>query len=64
MPRNLFRKTLSHDSRSLIPSSQIMAFNLTANLSGNTVVILELQTGISLQLIPKEMDRPRLLTRS
>ena len=64
MPRNLFGKTLSYDSRSLIPSSQTMTFNSTANLSGDTVVILELQTGIPLQLIPKEMDRPRLLTRS
>ena len=57
MPRNLFGKTLSHDSGSLISE---MAFNSTVNLSVDTVMILELQTGIPLQLIPKEMDKPRL----
>jgi len=60
MPRNLFGKILSHDSRSLIPSSQTMTFNSIPNLSGDTIVILELQIGIPLQLIPKEMDTPRL----
>ena len=60
MPRNLFRKILSYSSRSLVPSSQTMAFNLTANLSGDTIVILELRTCIPIQLIPKEMDKPRL----
>ena len=64
MPRNLFGKTLSHDSGSLVPSSQTMAFNSIANLSGDTVVILELQTGIPFRLIPKKLDRPKLLTRS
>ena len=60
MLRNLFGKILSHDLGSLIPSSQIMAFNSIANLSGDTVVILELQTCIPLQLIPKEMDKLRM----
>ena len=60
MPRNLFGKIFSHDSGSLVPSSQTMAFSLTENLSGDTVVIIELQTGIPLQLIPKEMDKLRL----
>ena len=64
MPRNLFGKTLSHDSGSFVSSSQTLAINLIANLSGDTVVILELQIGIPLQLIPKEMDKPRLLIRS
>ena len=64
MPRNLFEKALSRDSGYLVPSFQTMAFNSIANLSRDTVVMLELQTGIPLWLIPKETDRLRLLTRS
>ena len=48
IPRNLFGKILSHDSGSVIPSYQTMAFNSTANLLGDTIVILELQIGIPL----------------
>ena len=64
MLRNLFRKILSRDSGSLVPSFQTMTFNSTANLSRDTIVILELETGIPLRLIPKETDKLRLLTRS
>ena len=38
MLRNLFGKALSLDSGSFVPSSQIMAFSLIENLSGDTVV--------------------------
>ena len=64
MLRSLSRRTSLLDLGSLIPSSQTLAFNSTANLSGDTVVILELQTSIPLNFIPREMDRSRLLTRS
>ena len=38
MQRNLFGKTLSHGSGSLIPLSRTMAFNLIANLLGDIVM--------------------------
>ena len=38
MPRNSFRKTLSHGSDSLVLSSRTMAFSLITNLSRDTVV--------------------------
>jgi len=41
-----------------------MAFNLIANLSGDIVVTWELRLDILPQLIPKGMDKPRLLIRS
>ena len=64
MPRNLFGKTLSLGSGSLVPSSRIMAFSSIVKPSRDTVVILELRIDIPPQLIPKGMDKPRLLTRS
>ena len=57
MPRNSFEKILSHGSRSLVPSSWKMAFNLTVNLLGDTVVTWELRIDILTQLIPKGMDK-------
>ena len=63
-PRSFSGKTLSPDSRSFAPSSRIMAFNLIANLSGDTAMIWELRINILPQLIPKRMDKPTLLTRS
>ena len=64
MLRNSFGKTLSHGSGSLVSPSRTMAFSLTANLSGDTVVTWKLRIGILPQLIPKGMDKSRLLTRS
>ena len=53
-----------HTVRAPSPSSQTMAFNLIANLSEDTVVTWELRIDILPQLIPKGMDKLRLLTRS
>ena len=62
MPRNLFGKTLSHDSGSLVPLSQTMAFSLIANLSGDTILTWKLRTDTPPKLIPKEMGKLRLLS--
>ena len=63
MPRDLFRKILSPGLGSLIPSSQIMVFNLIEKPSRGTVVTCALRIGISPRLIHKGMDRLRLLIR-
>ena len=63
-PKSLFGKISSPDSGSLIPSFRTMDFNSTANLLGDIVMSWELQTNIPLQLIPKETDKLKLLTRS
>ena len=62
--RNLSGKTLSSNSGYLTPSSQTMAFSLTANPLDYIVVNWELQIDILPQLILKEMDKSRLLIRS
>ena len=62
MPRNLSRRTLSPDSGSLTPSSRTMALNLIASPSEDIAAVWELQIDILHQLIPKGMDKPRLLT--
>ena len=62
MPRNLSRRTLSPDSGSLTPSSRTMALNLIASLSEDIAAVWELQIDILQQLIPKGMDKSRLLT--
>ena len=61
---SLSGRTLLLNLRSLIPSSQITAFNLIARPSRDTAVTWELQIGIPLLPTPKEMDRLRLLTMS
>ena len=64
MLRNSSEETLLHDSGSLEPSFQIMDSNLTAKPSEDTVANWGSQTGTQLQLILKEMDKPRLSTKS
>ena len=63
-PRSLSGKILSPGSRSLTPSSRIMAFSLTLNPLDDIVVNWELRTDILPQPILKEIDKPRLLIRS
>ena len=62
--KKLFGKTLSHDSGSLVPLSRTMAFSLIANLSGDTILTWKLRTDTPPHLIPKEMGKLRLLSRS
>ena len=57
-------KVLSLNLGFLIPSSQIMGFNLIAKLLGGTAASWVLRIGIQLQLTHRGMDRPRLLIRS
>ena len=57
-------RNLLHDSRSLVPSFQIMDSNLIAKLLEDTVTNWGSQTSTQLQLILREMDRPRLSTKS
>ena len=57
-------ETLLHDSWSLEPSFQTMDSNLTAKPSKDTVANWGSQTGTQLQLILREMDKPRLSTKS
>ena len=64
MPRNSLGKTKSHGAGFLVPSSRTIAFSLIANLLEDTIVTWELRIGILPQLIPKGMDKLRLLTRS
>ena len=64
MLRNSSKETSLHDSGSLEPSSQTIDSNLTANPSEDTVINWGSQTGIQTQLILKEMDKPRLSTKS
>ena len=60
MLRNSSGEILLHGSGSLIPSFQIMDSNLIAKPSENTVANWGSLTGTQLQLILKEMDKPRL----
>ena len=64
MQKSFYGKILSLASGYLAHSFQIMDFSLTANPLGDTVVSWELQTGIPLRHIPKEMDKLKQLTRS
>ena len=57
-------KILSHGLGSFVPSFQTMAFSLITNLLGDIVMTWELRIDILPKLIPKEMDKPGLLTRS
>ena len=64
MSKGLFGRVLLLDSGFPMLSSRIMAFNLIAKLSGNTVLTWVLIIDIPLQPIHKEMVRPKLSTRS
>ena len=64
MPKGLCERTLSLGLGFLIPSSQTMDFSLIARLSEGTVENWVSRIGISLYLIPRGMDKPRLLIRS
>ena len=57
-------KVLSPGLGSFVPSVRTMAFSLITNLLGDIVMTWELRIDILAQLIPKEMDKPGLLTRS
>ena len=62
--RNSFGEILLHDSRSLKPSFQTMEFNLIAKPSEDIVANWGSLIGTQLQLILREMDKPRLSTKS
>ena len=64
MLRNSSGETLLHDSGYLEPLFQTMDSNLIAKPLEDTVANWGSQTGTQLQLILKEMDKPRLSTKS
>ena len=64
MLRNSSGETLLHDSGSLVNSFQIMDSNLTVKPSEDTVANWGSQTGTQPQFIIREMDKPRLSTKS
>ena len=63
-PRNSFGETLLHDSGSLKPSFQTMDSNLTAKPLEDTIANWGSQIHTQPQLILREMDKPRLPTKS
>ena len=64
MLRNSSREILLHDTGSFEPSFQIMDSNLTIKLLENTVANQGSQTGTQPQIILREMDKPKLSTKS
>ena len=64
MLRNSSGETLLHKSGSLKPSFQTMDSNLTTKPSKDIVANWGSQTGAQLQLILREISRPKLSTRS
>ena len=64
MPKSFSGKTSSPSSRSLVLSSRTMGFNLLANPSRDIAVIWGLRIGTPPQLTPREMVKPKLLTKS
>ena len=64
MPRNSSGETLLHDSGSLEPSFQTMDSNLTTKPLEDTIANWGSQTSTQPQLILREMDKPRLPTKS
>ena len=64
MPKGLYGKTLSPDLGFLTPSSYITGFNSITRLLEGIVVNWVLRIGIPLSLIPRGMDKSKLLIRS
>ena len=64
MLRNSFEETSLHNSGSHEPSSQTIDSNLTAKPLEDTFTNWGSQTGTRPQLILREMDKPRLSTKS
>ena len=64
MPKGFYGRTSSLGLIFLIPSSKTTDFSLIARLLEGTIVNWVSQIGIPLSLIPRGMNKPRLLIRS
>ena len=64
MLKDLSGETLLHDSGSLEPLSRTTGSNSIARLLEDIAVNQGSQTGIQLQLILRETDKPKLPTKS